>query len=51
MAISRSASAKTTSGDLPPSSRDTRLRLPAEASMIFCPVRWEPVNAILSTSQ
>ena len=26
------------SGDLPPSSSDTRFMLPAEAAMIFCPV-------------
>ncbi len=36
-AASRSASANTTSGDLPPSSSDTRFRFPAEAAMIFCP--------------
>ena len=49
-AASRSASANTTSGDLPPSSSDTRLRFPADACTIFCPVRCEPVNATLSTS-
>src|SRR4029450_9935348 len=48
-AASRSASAKTMSGDLPPSSIDMRLRLPAAARMIFCPTSVEPVNAILST--
>src|SRR5260370_41163725 len=37
------------SGDFPPSSSDTRLRFPAEAVMIFWPVKCEPVNAILST--
>src|SRR4030095_8455477 len=49
-AAARSASAKTTSGDFPPSSSDTRLRLPAEARMISWPVRCEPVKATLSTS-
>src|ERR1700685_2933136 len=38
------------SGDLPPSSNDTRFRLPADARMIDWPVRCEPVNATLSTS-
>src|ERR1700751_6451752 len=37
------------SGDLPPSSNETRLRLFAEAWTIFCPVRCEPVKATLST--
>jgi hypothetical protein len=50
-AASRSASAKTTSGDLPPSSSETRFRLPAEAWMIFWPVKCEPVKATLSTSR
>src|SRR5580693_1220688 len=49
-AASISASANTTSGDLPPSSSCRRLRLPAEALTISCPVKCEPVNATLSTS-
>ncbi len=49
-AASRSASAKTTLGDLPPSSSETRLRLPREASRIFRPVSVSPVNVTLSTS-
>src|SRR5882762_5821018 len=48
-AASRSASANTMSGDLPPSSSDTRLRLPADALTIDCPVTCEPVKATLST--
>src|ERR1700685_4246459 len=38
------------SGDLPPSSNDTRFRLPADARMIDWPVTCDPVNATLSTS-
>ncbi len=49
-AWSRSASANTMSGDLPPSSNDTRFKFPAEARMIDWPVRCDPVNATLSTS-
>src|SRR3984957_12500242 len=49
-AISMSASANTMSGDLPPSSSDTRFRFPADARMIDWPVKCEPVNATLSTS-
>ena len=48
-AASRSASAKTMLGDLPPSSIDIRFRLPAAARMIFWPTSVEPVKAILST--
>ena len=36
-------------GDLPPSSIDMRLQLPAAARMIFWPTSVEPVKAILST--
>ena len=49
MARDRSASANTTSGDFPPSSSDTRFRLPAAAWMICRPVGVDPVNATLST--
>src|SRR5258708_11117499 len=34
---------------LPPSSSDTRFRLPADALTMDCPVTCEPVNATLST--
>ena len=37
-------------GDLPPSSSDTRFRLPAAPAMIDLPTAVEPVNEILSTS-
>ena len=47
-AASRSASAKTTLGDLPPSSIDTRLTVPAAARRIAFPVSVSPVNEILS---
>ena len=50
IAASRSASAKTTFGDLPPSSSETFLRLPAAAWTISLPTSVEPVNATLSTS-
>ena len=48
-AASTSASSKTITGDLPPSSSDTRLRLPADAFTISCPTSVLPVNATLST--
>ena len=50
IAASMSASAKTTFGDLPPSSSETFLRLPAAALTISLPTSVEPVNATLSTS-
>ena len=50
IAASRSASANTTFGDLPPSSSETFLRLPAAALTISLPTSVEPVNATLSTS-
>jgi hypothetical protein len=37
-------------GDLPPSSSETFLRLPAAALTISLPTSVEPVNATLSTS-
>src|SRR5580765_1196524 len=46
-AASKSALANTTSGDLPPSARDRRFRLPAEACAIVWTVRCEPVNTAL----
>src|SRR3990172_4801961 len=46
----RSASAKTIEGDLPPSSSETRLIVPAPARMTERPVTVEPVKAILFTS-
>ena len=49
-ACSISASGKITLGDLPPSSSDTRLRLPAEACRISLPTSVEPVKATLSMS-
>ena len=49
-AASRSASAKTRLGDLPPSSSDRRFMLPPAAFMIFRPVPVSPVNVTLSTS-
>ena len=48
-AAGRSASSKTICGDLPPSSRVTRLRLSAAACATARPVAVEPVNATLST--
>ena len=48
-AASTSASSKTITGDLPPSSSDTRFRLPADAFTISCPTSVLPVNATLST--
>src|SRR5579864_29261 len=49
-ALSRSASSKTTNGDLPPSSSDNFFVVPAVALRIARPTSVEPVNAILSTS-
>ncbi len=49
-ALSRSASSKTMNGDLPPSSSDSFLPLPAVASRMMRPTSVEPVKAILSTS-
>ena len=49
IAASRSASANTMLGDLPPSSSETRLRLSAAAWTISLPTSVEPVNATLST--
>ncbi len=43
------ASAKTTFGDLPPSSSEIFFRLPEAACMIVLPTAVEPVNATLST--
>ena len=48
-APSRSASSKTTKGDLPPSSSDRRLPDPAVTWRIARPTSVEPVKAILST--
>jgi hypothetical protein len=48
--LSRSASGKTMKGDLPPSSRESFLPLPAVAVRISRPTSVEPVKAILSTS-
>ncbi len=50
IATSMSASGNTIAGDLPPSSSDTFLRLPAAAWTISLPTSVEPVNATLSTS-
>ena len=49
-AAARSASAKTTLADLPPSSRVTRFTCSAQPAMIFLPTAVEPVNATLRTS-
>ena len=46
MAASRSASAKTTCGDLPPSSRCSGVRFFAQAAMMLSPVSGEPVKLI-----
>ena len=48
-AESRSASAKTMFGLFPPSSRVTRLNVPAAFRMMIRPTSVDPVNAILST--
>ena len=50
-AASRSASAKTTFADLPPSSSVTRLIVPAAPAAIPRPTSVEPVKAILATSR
>ncbi len=50
-ACSRSASSKTSKGDLPPVSRVMFLRLTAAIFIICRPVAVEPVKAILSTSR
>jgi hypothetical protein len=50
IALSRSASASTIVGDLPPSSSVTRFIWRAEACMMRWPVAVEPVKAILRTS-
>jgi hypothetical protein len=49
-AASRSASSNTMNGDLPPSSSESFLPVPAVARRIARPTSVEPVNAILSTS-
>ncbi len=49
-ARSRSASAQTITGDLPPSSSETRFMLAAEARRIAWPVAVDPVKTSLSTS-
>ena len=48
-ARSRSASAQTIIGSLPPSSSTTGVSVSAAAAMTRLPVRTEPVNTILST--
>jgi hypothetical protein len=48
--LSRSASSNTMNGDLPPSSSDSFLPVPAVAMRMIRPTSVEPVNAILSTS-
>ncbi len=48
--LSRSASSKTMNGDLPPSSSESFLPLPAVATRMSRPTSVDPVNAILSTS-
>lgn len=50
IALSRLASSNMISGDLPPSSSVSRLRLPAAALTISRPTSVDPVNEILSTS-
>ncbi len=49
IAASRSASAKMTHGDFPPSSIDSALRLSAADRMMTCPVVVSPVNEIRGT--
>ena len=44
------ASGNTIAGDLPPSSRETRFRLPAAACTMSLPTSVDPVKATLSTS-
>src|SRR5947209_17044943 len=46
---SASASSKTTTGDLPPSSTDERLSVGAPAAMIVCPVVVSPVKQMRLT--
>ncbi len=48
--LSTSASSKTTKGDLPPSSSESALPLPAVAWRMIRPTSVEPVKAILSMS-
>ena len=48
-ALSRSASAKTIFGDLPPISSVTRALRRAASAAITCPVAVDPVNAIFAT--
>src|SRR5918994_946493 len=48
-AASRSASANTTFGDLPPSSRASRFRLVTERAVMVRPVSVEPVKLIFPT--
>jgi hypothetical protein len=48
-AVSRSASSRASSADLPPSSRKTFLMLPAPARITVRPVAVEPVKVIMST--
>ena len=50
MAASKSASAKTMLGLLPPSSRPTFFTLSAPVRMMCLPTSTEPVNATMSTS-
>ena len=50
MAASKSASAKTMLGLLPPSSRPTFFTLSAPLRMMFLPTSTEPVKATMSTS-
>ena len=50
IAASRSASAKTTAGDLPPSSIDRPFRYGAALAKMSCPVRLSPVNEMSGTS-
>ena len=49
-AASRSASANTTAGDLPPSSIDIAFRPGAQFAKMISPVRLSPVNEISWTS-
>ena len=49
-ARSRSASASTIIGSLPPSSSDTGVSVSAARAMTFLPVAVEPVNMTMSTS-
>ena len=49
-AVARSASPRMTLADLPPSSRATRLTVPAATSVTRLPARVEPVNETMSTS-